>query len=475
VLKLIGKFIRGQHDWAEGFFHKGGKLERLYPLYEAHDTFLFTPGETTKGTTHVRDAIDLKRMMSVVVVALIPCIFMALYNTGFQANLIYETALKQMQAQQGASFDLEAAKQTLKLTPPADATTSDYLVRLFTGNKSLPNWRLLVLDYFNFDWMDAGTFGGNFLSPNHLFKSLLHGALFFFPVWFVGLAAGGLCEAFFAIVRRHEINEGFLVTSTLFPLTLPADIPLWQVAIGIIFGVVVGKEIFGGTGKNFLNPALTARAFLYFNNAPNISGDNVWTAVDGYSGATGLGALAVKGTGADVAGTLAAMQGSVAGQVIEKPLYWWDAFVGNMHGSMGETSTLACLIGAVILIASGIGSWRIMAGTVIGMAGFSFLLSQVSTDTAIYAATPLWHLVLGGFAFGTVFMATDPVSASMTETGKWVYGLLIGFMTVVVRALNPGYAEGIMLAILFANCCAPLIDYFVVQANISRRLARNAA
>lgn len=475
MLKLIGKFIRGQHDWAEGFFHKGGKLERLYPLYEAHDTFLFTPGETTKGTTHVRDAIDLKRMMSVVVVALIPCIFMALYNTGFQANLIYETALKQMQAQQGASFDLEAAKQTLKLTPPADATTSDYLVRLFTGNKSLPNWRLLVLDYFNFDWMDAGTFGGNFLSPNHLFKSLLHGALFFFPVWFVGLAAGGLCEAFFAIVRRHEINEGFLVTSTLFPLTLPADIPLWQVAIGIIFGVVVGKEIFGGTGKNFLNPALTARAFLYFNNAPNISGDNVWTAVDGYSGATGLGALAVKGTGADVAGTLAAMQGSVAGQVIEKPLYWWDAFVGNMHGSMGETSTLACLIGAVILIASGIGSWRIMAGTVIGMAGFSFLLSQVSTDTAIYAATPLWHLVLGGFAFGTVFMATDPVSASMTETGKWVYGLLIGFMTVVVRALNPGYAEGIMLAILFANCCAPLIDYFVVQANISRRLARNAA
>lgn len=475
MLKLIGKFIRGQHDWAEGFFHKGGKLERLYPLYEAHDTFLFTPGETTKGLTHVRDAIDLKRMMSIVVVALIPCIFMALYNTGFQANLIYETALKQMQAQQGVSFDLEAAKQTLRLTPPEDATTSDYLLRLVTGNKSLPNWRLLVLDYFNFDWMDAGTFSGNFLSPSHLLKSLLHGALFFFPVWFVGLAAGGLCEAFFAVVRRHEINEGFLVTSTLFPLTLPADIPLWQVALGIIFGVVVGKEIFGGTGKNFLNPALTARAFLYFNNAPYISGDNVWTAVDGYSGATGLGALAVKGTGSDVAATLGSLQGNLAGQVIEKPLYWWDAFVGNMHGSMGETSTLACLMGAAILIASGIGSWRIMAGTFIGMAGFSFLLSQVSTDTAIYAATPLWHLVLGGFAFGTVFMATDPVSASMTETGKWIYGFLIGFMTVVVRALNPGYAEGIMLAILFANCCAPLIDYFVVQANISRRLARNAA
>ena len=462
---MIGKFIRGQHDFVEGWFHKGGKLERLYPLWEAHDTFLFTPGETTKGSTHVRDAIDLKRMMSVVVFALIPCLFMALYNTGFQANLIYQQQLEAMQAAQGADFDLDAAKVALKITVPEDVTTSQYIQRLLTGNESLPNWRMPVLEYFGFDWMDAGTFGGNFLSPGHLFKSLLHGALYFFPIWFVGLAAGGLCEAFFAVVRRHEINEGFLVTSTLYPLTLPADMPLWQVAIGIIFGVVVGKEIFGGTGKNFLNPALTARAFLYFNNAPYISGDKVWTAVDGYSGATGLGALAVEGSGkVGVDATLSSIN-----------LTWWDAFIGNMHGSMGETSTLACLIGAVILIASGIGSWRIMAGTLIGMAVFSGLLSQMPWDIAIYATPPWWHLVLGGFAFGTVFMATDPVSASMTETGKWIYGLVIGFMTILVRALNPGYAEGIMLAILFANCCAPVIDYFVVQANISRRLARNVA
>jgi Na+-transporting NADH:ubiquinone oxidoreductase subunit B len=475
VLKWIGKIIRGQHDYVERWFHKGGKLERLYPLYEAHDTFLFTPGETTKGGTHVRDAIDLKRMMSVVVVALIPCVFMALYNTGFQANLIYDTAIEKMQQQQGSSFDLEAAKVALKITPPAEATTSDYVLRVFTSNEKLPNWRMPILEWFGFDWTDAGTFSGNFLSPTHLGKALLHGALYFFPIWLMGLAAGGLCEAFFAMIRRHEINEGFLVTSSLLPLTLPADMPLWQVALGMIFGVVVGKEVFGGTGKNFLNPALTARAFLYFNNAPFISGDNCWTSVDGYSGATGLGALAVKGTGGDVAGTLAQMKGTVAGQVIEQPLTWWDAFIGNMHGSMGETSALACLIGAVILIASGIGSWKIMAGSVIGLCGFSFLLSQVQSDIGISAATPMWHLVLGGFAFGTVFMATDPVSASMTEAGKWIYGALIGFMTVLVRALNPGYAEGIMLAILFANCCAPLIDYCVVQANIKRRLARNAA
>ncbi len=475
MIKWIGKFVRGQHDMMDPLFHKGGRLERLYPLWEAHDTFVFTPGETTKGSIHVRDAIDLKRMMSIVVVALLPCIFMALYNTGFQANLIYQTALEKMQAQQGSDFDLEKAKEVLRITAPADATTGDYVTRFFTGNKQLPNWRMPILDYVGYDWMNAGTFNGNFLSPTMLVKTLLHGALYFVPIWFVGLAAGGLCEVVFAVIRRHEINEGFLVTSTLFPLTLPADMPLWQVAIGMIFGIVVGKEIFGGTGKNFLNPALTARAFLYFNNAPFISGDNVWTSVDGYSGATGLGALAVEGTGANVTGTLSSLSGSVAGQVMDKPLHWWDAFVGNMHGSMGETSTLACLIGAAILILSGIGSWKIMLSTLLGMGIFSGLLSQMTWDLAIYATPPWWHLVLGGFAFGTVFMATDPVSASMTETGKWIYGFIIGFMTILVRAINPGYAEGIMLAILFANCCAPVIDFFVVQANISRRLARNVA
>lgn len=487
MLKFLGKFIRGQHDMVEPLFKKGGKLERLYPLYEAHDTFVFTPGEVAHGSTHVRDAIDLKRMMIMVCVALIPCIFMAMYNTGFQANRLYEKGLEGLVAN-GVSE--EQAMLTMGITAPEETSTSDYVFTLVTSQKNLlpsadgsivddglpaPNWRMPVLKYLGADVTDAGTFYGNFSSPWHMYNSIIHGLLYFVPIWFVGLAAGGLCEAIFAVIRRHEINEGFLVTSTLFPLTLPPDTPLYQVAMGIIFGVVVGKEIFGGTGRNFLNPALTARAFLYFNNAAFMSGDKVWTAVDGYSGATGLGALAVKGTGTQVNEQLAGITGTMFGVPVDASVTWWDAFFGNIHGSMGETSALCCLIGAVILIAAGIGSWRIMVGTLVGMGIFSGLLSQLDWDTAINATPPWWHLVLGGFAFGTVFMATDPVSASMTETGKWIYGFIIGVMTILVRAINPSFSEGIMLAILFANCCAPLIDYFVVQANISRRLARNVA
>jgi len=476
VIKWLGKFIRGQHDWVDPYFKKGGKLERFYPVWEAHDTFAFTPGEITQGSTHVRDAIDLKRMMSMVVLALLPCFFMALYNTGFQANHVYQMGMQGLEAQAvaaGIEFDREAAIKTLGLVNPAETTFSAYLGTFFTSQG--PNWRLPILEFLGIDVTDAGTFSGNLFSPTYLFKSMVHGALYFVPIWVMGLAAGGLCEAFFAVVRKHEINEGFLVTSSLYPLTLPADMPLWQVAIGIIFGVVVGKEIFGGTGRNFLNPALTARAFLYFNNAPFISGDKVWTAADGYSGATGLGALSVAGTGTNVDAALEGVKGSVAGITWDAPVTWMNCFIGNIHGSMGETSTLACLIGAFILIAAGVGSWRIMLGVMVGMGLFSGLISQMDWDTAIYATPPWWHMVLGGFAFGTVFMATDPVSASMTETGKWIYGFLIGFMTVLVRAVNPSFPEGIMLAILFANCCAPLIDYFVVQANISRRLARNVA
>lgn len=471
MIKWIGKFIRGQHDFVEPWFKKGGKLERLYPVYEAHDTFLFTPGEVTHGSTHVRDAIDLKRMMSMVVVALLPVIFMALYNTGFQANRVYELGMQGLVAQ---GLTPEAAAVEMQLVAPEGTTLTDYLGSVFTSVG--PNWRMPIMRFLGFDVAaEAGTFGGNFLDPVLMTKAIVHGALYFVPIWFIGLAAGGLCEAIFAIIRKHEINEGFLVSSTLYPLTLPPDMPLWQVAVGIIFGVIVAKEIFGGTGRNFLNPALTARAFLYFNNAPYISGDGVWTATDGYSGATGLGALAVKGTGTDVTGTLANIQGKMGSVEIDGSVTWFNAFIGNIHGSMGETSTLAALIGAVILIAAGIGSWRIMLGVLLGMGIFSGLLSQLNWDTAIYATPPWWHLVLGGFAFGTVYMATDPVSASMTELGKWIYGFLIGFMTILVRAINPSFSEGIMLAILFANCCAPLIDYFVVQANISRRLARNVA
>ncbi len=391
-------------------FAQGGSLEKLFPLYEAIDTFLYTPSDTTRGASHVRDGMNLKRMMSIVVIALAPCFFMALQNTGYQANLA-------ISAEQGTPCD---------------------------------GWREAVVQSMG-RTHDPGSFIDNFLL----------GALYFFPVYIVTLAAGGLWEGLFAMVRKHEINEGFLVTSALFPLTLPPTIPLWQAALGISFGVVIGKEIFGGIGKNFLNPALTARAFLYFAYPAEISGMTVWTAADGFSGATPLGAIA---------------EGPV-GQSIESLVgtSWWDCFIGTIQGSMGETSTLACLIGALILIGTGVGSWRIMVGVTLGALASSGLLcffSSADTTNALMQLPPHWHLVVGGFAFGAVFMATDPVSAAMTEAGRWWYGILIGVMTVLIRVINPAFPEGIMLAILFGNTMAPLIDYYVIQANIKRRMAR---
>lgn len=397
-------------DRLEPLFHKGGKLEKLFPLYEAADTFIYTPSDVTKTTAHVRDAVDLKRMMSMVIVALLPCIYMAMWNTGFQANRAMEAL----------------------------------------GVDAAPGWRGAVLAMLGCGY-DPGSWIANFM----------HGALYFLPVYIVCMTAGGLWEALFASIRGHEINEGFLVTGMLFPLTLPPTIPLWQVAIGISFGVVIGKEIFGGTGRNFLNPALTARAFLYFAYSNQIIGDEVWTAVDGFSGPTALGAAANAAPGQ-------AMEAIAAAGITFK-----DAFLGTIQGSMGETSALACLIGAVILIACGVGSWRIMVGCVAGAYAFSALLFSIgSSSNAVFGVPPLWHLVVGGFAFGVVFMATDPVSAAMTDTGKWCYGILIGVMTILIRVINPAYPEGIMLAILFGNVVAPLFDYFVVQANVNRRLAR---
>ncbi|QDU81869.1 Na(+)-translocating NADH-quinone reductase subunit B [Polystyrenella longa] len=388
-------------------FEEGGKWEKLYPLYEAGDTFLYTPGEVAKTNSHVRDAIDLKRMMSMVIVALLPAIYMALYNTGYQANLNIPSG-----------------------TIP-DGWRADLM-------------QMLGLGFNAGSWLDC----------------IAYGALHFLPVYIVTMSVGGAWEALFSIVRKHEINEGFLVTGMLFPLTLPPTIPLWQVAIGISFGVVIGKEIFGGTGRNFLNPALTARAFLYFAYPAQISGDTVWTAVDGYSQATPLGAAAAGGMDSVYA------SGVTLG----------DAFLGTIQGSMGETSALACLIGAAILIITGIGSWRIMVSVVMGALAFSSVLFLIGSESnPMFQMNPIWHLAVGGFAFGTVYMATDPVSASMTERGKWFYGFLIGAMTILIRVVNPAFPEGIMLAILFGNVFAPLIDYFVIQANIKRRLARNAA
>ncbi len=438
------KFLRDTLDKLHPLFDKGGKLEKLYPLYEAGDTFLYTPGLIAKGLTHVRDALDLKRMMTMVVVALIPCVFMAMWNTGLQANLAIQSLLD------------------AGLEPGYD-------------------WHHSI-----HEMIGLGHDPGSFLD------NLVYGAIFFLPIYIVCMTAGGICEVIFSCIRGHEVNEGFLVTGLLFPLTLPPDIPLWQVAIGIMFGVVIGKEIFGGTGRNFMNPALTARAFLYFAYAGQISGDKVWTAakvagdggVDGYSGATALGQLAAvtpqRMTEMGYNSPMEALNAipttaSVAGGVEEMSITWMSSFLGTIPGSMGETSALACLIGAAILIAAGIGSWRIMTGCVVGAVAFSSLLYIVSSETNyMFQIPPWWHLVIGGFAFGTVFMATDPVSASMTETGKWFYGALIGAMTILIRAINPAFPEGIMLAILFGNVFAPLIDYFVVQANIKRRTLRYA-
>jgi Na+-transporting NADH:ubiquinone oxidoreductase subunit B len=414
------KALRDFLDSVHPLFAKGGKYEKFYPFYEANDTIFFTPDTVTKTGSHVRDGLDLKRMMITVVVALIPCIIVAMYNTGYQAN----AALAE-----GMSPD---------------------------------NWRGWLIDVLGIGY-----------NPGNIFACIIHGALYYLPVLLVTFIVGGHIEVLFAIVRKHEINEGFLVTGMLLPLTLPPTIPLWQVALGISFGVIVGKEIFGGTGMNILNPALTARAFLFFAYPAQISGDKVWTAVteatavDGWSGATALGRIAI----AD------ASQPDAWYQALgTMNLTWVDAFVGNMPGSMGETSALACLIGAGILIYTGIGSWRTMAGCVAGVFVISIILNSFGSDTNALMNVPFhWHMVLGSAAFALVFMATDPVSGPYTDNGRLVYGFLIGVVAIIIRVVNPAYPEGWMLAILFMNVFSPLIDFVSISANVKRRLARSAA
>ena len=395
--------MRNLLDKIEPKFHKGGKWEKWYALFEAIDTALYKPADITKNGAHVRDNIDLKRVMITVWVATFPTMFFGMWNIGFQANTIM--AEMGMVSQEG-------------------------LRGLFIG---------LLAGY------DASS----------VWDNMVHGAAYFLPIYMTTFIVGAAWEVMFAAVRGHEVNEGFFVTSILFALCCPPDLPLWMVAVGISFGIVIGKEVFGGTGKNFLNPALTGRAFLYFAYPAYMSGDAVWTAVDGYTGATMLSVTAASGF-----------------EALQQSVTWTQAFVGTIQGSIGETSTLAILMGASLLLIMRIASWRIIAGVLIGSALLSMLFNSLESTNPMFALPFYWHWVIGGFAFGAIFMATDPVSAAMTNTGKFWYGILIGVMVILIRVVNPAFPEGMMLAILFANLFAPLFDHFVVQGNIKRRLAR---
>ena len=389
-------------DSIEHHFHEGGRYQKWFAVYEVFDTFLYAPDSVTRSTAHVRDGVDLKRIMITVWLAAFPAMFYGMYNLGFQAN------------------------------------------EVLPAGQGVEGWRGFLIELL----------GG--YDASSIWDCFVYGAVFFLPIYIVTFLVGISWEILFAIRRGHEVNEGFFVTSILFALTCPPDIPLWQVAMGISFGVVIGKEIFGGTGKNFLNPALTGRAFLYFAYPAQLSGDGIWVAVDGHTGATALSVVASQGMDA-----------------LRQQWTWMEAFIGSIPGSIGETSTLAIFIGGALLLLTRVASWRIMAGVMIGMIALSTLFNLIGSDDNLAFAMPwYWHMVTGGFAFGMVFMATDPVSASMTNTGKWYFGILIGVMTVLIRVVNPAYPEGIMLAILFANIFAPMIDHFVVQANIKRRLAR---
>ena len=378
------KLFKNILESVKPLFVKGGKLEKMYPAYDAFETFLFVPDHTTKSGSHIRDAVDLKRTMAFVVLSLIPCIIFGMWNIGDQ--------------------------------------------------------------YFN-----AISVETNFLN------NLIFGFWKFLPLLAVSYAVGLSVEFAFAISRGHSVNEGYLVTGMLIPLIMPVDVPLWMLAVSVVFAVVIGKEVFGGTGMNILNPALTARAFLFFAYPSYMSGDKVWVhgaGLDGYSGETILGALASNTSSWD-------------------NLKWNfnDALIGYIPGSVGETSFIAIILGALILIFSGVGSWRIILSTFLG--GYLTALLFNLWGVNFLMSTPAHiHLLIGGFAFGAVFMSTDPVSGSQTNKGKIIYGLLIGFFAIVIRVFNPAYPEGMMLAILLMNVFAPLIDHYIVDANIKNRLKR---
>ena len=401
-MKLLRKIIDSQKP----MFQKGGKFEKGYYLFEALESFLFVPDHvTSKKGVQIKDAIDLKRLMMTVVIAMIPCLLFGIWNVGHQHFL-------------------------------ANGSSVSFLEKIIFGSK-------VVL-----------------------------------PVVLVSYAAGGIVEVIFSTIRRHPINEGFLVTGMLIPLIMPPGIPLWQVALATVFATTVAKEVFGGTGMNILNVALTARVFLYFGFPSDISGD-VWTyygnddqeLISGYSGATPLylGASTVDNVDSN---SLAYLLDEYSEAINQTDFYsFQNMFLGAIPGSIGETSTFMCLIGAFILIFTGVGSWRIMLSVFLGAYCMGFLFNLIGSNEFMLIP-PEYHFVFGGLAFGAVFMATDPVTAAQTETGKWIYGFMIGILTVVIRIFNPAYPEGIMLAILFMNVFAPLIDFYIVKANKKRRLKR---
>ncbi|MDG1719971.1 MAG: NADH:ubiquinone reductase (Na(+)-transporting) subunit B [Bacteroidia bacterium] len=389
------KFLRDQIDKLKPTFSEGGKLSFLHSTFDAFETFLFVPNHTTQSGSHIRDGIDLKRTMFIVIIAMLPALMFGLWNVGHQ--------------------------QSLALT---------------------------------------GTDG-------FLWDNFFVGLIQTLPIIIVSYGVGLGIEMGFAQFRGHPVNEGFLVTGMLIPLCMPPDVPLWMVGLATAFSVVIGKEVFGGTGMNLLNPALTARMFLYIGYPSSMSGDSVWTflpegskTVDGYSGATNLGELAS-----------ATAEGKPwSDDILSASIM--DSFWGNIQGSIGETSVVACLIGAVILISAGVGSWKIMLSTILGGLFMGWIFNISGADGAYMDMPAYYHLIIGGFMFGAIFMTTDPVSAAQTEKGKWIYGFLIGVLTVLIRVFNPGYPEGIMMAILLMNVFAPLIDYYVVQSNIKTRLNR---
>ncbi|MFT5347445.1 MAG: Na+-transporting NADH:ubiquinone oxidoreductase subunit B [Bacteroidia bacterium] len=389
------KFLRDQVDKLKPTFSEGGKLSFLHSTFDAMETFLFVPNHTTKSGGHIRDGIDLKRTMFLVVIALLPALLFGMWNLGYQFH---------------RATGLEAS----------------------------------------------------------LLENFWYGLLQTLPIIVVSYGVGLGIEMAFAQFKGHPVNEGFLVTGLLIPMVMPADIPLWMVGLATAFAVIIGKEVFGGTGMNLLNPALTARMFLYIGYTPEMSGDECWVpiadgiaTVDGYSGATTLGNVAV----ASANGT------SWSDSLLSWSTTWMDSITGVIPGSIAETSVIAILIGAVILIATGIGSWKIMLSTVLGALFMGGVLN-LAGGNAWYDMPAWYHLIIGGFMFGTVFMTTDPVSAAQTERGKWIYGFFIGLLTVLIRVFNPGYPEGIMMAILLMNVFAPLIDYKVIQSNIKMRLKR---